>query len=197
MTWSDYISIAAIIISVPSLILSFKTAIREKRRGEYDKKLQILFQTQALLETKQGHSSTQKISSEDEKRIKIEICALFGEKMLEELDKILSLCIQANQINYEIGILLETLFHDDPVLKQRYDDVLLSESEYDLSEAEHKENVAFLKSLRTKFLQEPPGSERREFDYFELNSELNKLTRQISDRWNRFETTMKTQIKFN
>ncbi len=113
MTISDWLSIGALAFSGLSLFLSLKVSKREKRRGEYDKKIELYQKVKRILECHcnyyssiqrflQIDTSSKHLNAGEESIAKREIEKLFGKEIAKTFDSILSLCSAANEIDSDM-----------------------------------------------------------------------------------------------
>lgn len=208
MTISEWISIGALVISVLSLLLSLKVSKGEKRRGEYDKKIELYQKAKSIIE---GHSnycssiqrflqmdtSSKQPNAGEESIAKREIEKLFGKEIAKMFDSILSLCSTANEIDFDMGRLLDAIRESSPEEQNDLREVLMLEESYDLSPEQHKQNCDYLSKIHVRFAQPDPANGRSEYDYLELEAELSRISKQIRKEQENLEKEMWRRVNFN
>lgn len=208
MTISDWLSIGALAFSGLSLFLSLKVSKREKRRGEYDKKIELYQKVKRILECHcKYYSSIQRFLQIDtaskqpnvevETVTKHEVEKLFGNGIARMLDSILSLCSLANEIDSDMERLLDAIRESSPEEQNDLREVLMLEESYDLSPEQHKQNCDFLSKIHVRFAQPDPANGRFEYDYLELEAELSRISKQIRKEQENLEKEMWRKINFN
>lgn len=130
------------------------------------------------------------VSKNEEDKIKRKVHRYFGKDQYDQLCEILNLCTEAQAVNFDMGILFDLIREGEP---EKYTK-LRKTFEYQenmMSESDQKEIQAFLITVSIPFYQlweEEPG---KTYDYLELSKSLESLSKQILERREKLDDSLR------
>lgn len=192
--------ILSLTISMCALVASIYANHRVNAIHRQDKQEPLYEDVKRLLAYKRDYHSAerkamgcypevQRVSAEDEGRIKREVCRYFGKEECKQLCEILCLCDKAKNIDSDIGILFGLIKESDP---KKYTDLgEILRQQYCVPEPDQESISDFLSTLSVPYYKLSEEDDGKAYDYIELNHSLEILDKQITEQTEKLKSKLK------
>ena len=188
-SWKDLVPI---VLSVIAIFVSIRAEQHAKKFERQKEQEPLYADIQKMLKSKCDYfssemkvigvySSPQTVSEAEEETIKRKTRRVFGRKKYNKLCDILSLCSQAQNLNFDMNTLFDLIKESEPEEYMRLSENLQT-LESDIPDSAKIKANNFLTTISIpyyQFTEEEPG---KAYNFFELYNHLSSLDAQINEK---------------